>query len=1194
MRASRSSPRAWRNQRQSRVAASRVFCHPLCVLLGGVRLPAEILTAQEAGELVIFTGAGISIDPPSNLPGFAGLAGEVARRLHSPLNPESPGFATPLDAFMGELNENDEVNVHQLVQGIVTDPNSRPNPNHEALARIAANGKVRVVTTNYDLHLETTLRERVEHLQAFQAPALPLGDDFEGIVYLHGSAAGPPRHLVVTDRDFSGAYFHSAWAARFLERMFREYTVLFVGYSHADIVMKYLGLGVGPKSLRYALTDQPEDPLWERLRVRPVEYPHKNFEVLTRCLSEWADYGELGLLDHRQRIRELVSSASSPTPEELSYLQSVLRRPGLVKFFCEFAKDRYWLEWVRSEEPFETLFTRPAHAGDSGQSAAAEDVTSRLAGWFAQRFALANDDLAEEAWATVANAGGVLGTDLWDALAWRFFVTDNPRSDRLLRWVWLLIEQEHPGCRSGDFLDMALGLQEVWDDEALRLALLEHLMTPHLAPTRTFGSPRMKVKTRAVQHVLDDVWGKRFLPEIATTATQVLPVAERALMRHLNLECQLGGRGFGFSRSRSAIQPHEQDRYRESIDAVIDAVRDCAEALWTTDPQAAEVLVEGWIGSDHALMRRLAVHVVGSSPTWSADDKVRFVLEHDLAGGLDVSQEVFHLLESAAKDAAADEVDRLVAKLADSLEGERDQYRAFTALEWLERSGVENSNLATELDSLRQILGNVEPERYPGMLSWSEGGGISTAPPLSIDDFDTRIRESPHEAVEFVLSFEDTIHRRSGEPRRDDAVSMLRDTVGQRPKAGLELWPHVAVHPDLRHAVVSAWGHAHEVEDLTAIIEVLLDADLGTMLPAIGQLLIHAVSSREAPWEQLPRIGELVEKVWAACATRDTYDPASDRDWLTDTINTPAGLLMEFWFELFRRRWAAAGDAWDGLPEGDRAFLEQALADTTVRGSYALTQAAGRLHFLDAADSDWCRRRLLPRRDWADVGSAEPFWWGALNSARLNGGLVEAGLLEGLIETTPHLGRFDEEQRRRWAALLAAIAVRYETPAADSWVGRFTATTDATDRALWIDAVADELGNLPDQGRVSTWEGWLGGYWKRRGASDPVAVTKVEADSLASVALYVPYADLAAAVELVIATPAGFDAHGTLAHELSDELVDTQPRAVGQLLTHLMKNTELPFWGGYALTPKLKRLVALPGDWRQLREAALRLDIDLT
>src|ERR1700690_761425 len=44
------------------------------MLIKGINLPEILLRAQEAGELVIFAGAGVSYPPPSKLPLFDGLA----------------------------------------------------------------------------------------------------------------------------------------------------------------------------------------------------------------------------------------------------------------------------------------------------------------------------------------------------------------------------------------------------------------------------------------------------------------------------------------------------------------------------------------------------------------------------------------------------------------------------------------------------------------------------------------------------------------------------------------------------------------------------------------------------------------------------------------------------------------------------------------------------------------------------------------------------------------------------------------------------------------------------------------------------------------------------------------------------------------------------------------------------------------
>ena len=1038
---------------------------------------------------------------------------------------------------------------------------------------------------NYDLHLEKALREhRGNDLEVFRAPALPLGDDFEGLVYLHGSAEGEPRQLVVTDRDFSRAYFHGAWATRFLERMFREYAVLFVGYSHSDVVMKYLGLGLGPKSKRYVLTDKPDDPMWKRLQVTVLDYPSGEHDVLTKCLTEWADLGGMGLLDHRQRIRDLVSSASEPTPDEQSYLQDSLRRPDRVGFFCDYAKDAFWLEWAAQEEPFRRLFDR-SHAGD--------DVTSRLALWFTHDFALVNvEEITEKAWTVFAEAGGVLGTAAWNTLANGLHAFSGTRPEQVLRWVWVLIEQEHAGCWA-DNLDFALEWAGVWADRELVLALLGHLMAPRLAPHQGWGNARMGIVTRGDLYWLDTAWAQKFVPELDVLAPVVLPVVEAALVRHLNLEAQVERSGFGLTHGRLAIQVHVQDRHRDPIDAVIDAVRDCTVQLWEAQPDSARQLVDRWLNSEHTLMRRLAVHVAANSPRLDENAKVRFVLDRALTLDQDLAQEVFHLLETAAPGADTKVVNELVQAYAPASDDQSDQYSSFTALEWFERCGVRNDMLTGALTALRDKLGDLKGSPYPGMTRWSESGTVRDNPPVSVEEFDKRVQESPADAVALVLGFEERTYPLSGGPSREDAVTMLRNTVQQRPAAGLELWPHIDRYLQLQAAVVSAWGHAKEPDDVAAIMGVLVDADLKSLDHAVGQFLMFAHRTEGAPWEQMPATALFVDRMWDACATDESYDSDSGRNWLSETLNTPAGQLVDFWFEMFRRRWAAAGDNWHELPPADREFLDQALADRTRRGAYALTQMASRLHFLDAADSHWCRSQLLPLGDWNEPLRAEPYWWGVLSSARWNSGLVADGLLEGLVETVRHLELFGEDLARRWAGFLVAIAVRCETPPPGEWVGRLTAKAKVGDRVRWIEAIRGELESLDEPGRSAVWDGWLAEYWQRRTHSDPVVLLPAESNALAEIAPFAPAAEFAAAVGLVLSTPSGFSSHASASRHVSDEFIDSQSEAVGRFFTHLMQNTTGQFWGSHELEPKLQRLVAKPGDWKALREAALRLGINL-
>ena len=54
------------------------------------------------------------------------------------------------------------------------------------------------------------------------------------------SASESNDHLVLTSADFGRAYLTDAWAARFVVRLFAEFTVLFIGYSLNDPVLRYM------------------------------------------------------------------------------------------------------------------------------------------------------------------------------------------------------------------------------------------------------------------------------------------------------------------------------------------------------------------------------------------------------------------------------------------------------------------------------------------------------------------------------------------------------------------------------------------------------------------------------------------------------------------------------------------------------------------------------------------------------------------------------------------------------------------------------------------------------------------------------------------------------------------------------------------------------------------------------------------
>ena len=284
-----------------------------------------------------------------------------------------------LDFFLGSLPT--DFDTHRHARELIDRPDSAYNRTHSAIVELAAaSGRFRVVTTNFDTHLSAAAAEaQIDVGQTWTGPALPLGADHIGIIHLHGAVTGRTDELVLTDRDFGRAYLTDAWAARFLLPLFDAYTVVFIGYSHDDTIMRYLSLGLPSHTKRFAFASNPENAKWAHLDITPIAYstPGNRHDNLVGALEAWARFARMGRLEHDARIRTLAARRpENLSPVESDYLLAQLQTARGAGSFADAATDPRWLDWAGNLDVFKHLFD----GGSDIESSAA------IASWFAQRF----------------------------------------------------------------------------------------------------------------------------------------------------------------------------------------------------------------------------------------------------------------------------------------------------------------------------------------------------------------------------------------------------------------------------------------------------------------------------------------------------------------------------------------------------------------------------------------------------------------------------------------------------------------------------------------------------------------------------------------------------------------------------------------------------------------------------------------
>ena len=212
---------------------------------------------------------------------------------------------------------------------------------HESILKLArlkgpAAG-YRLVTTNFDLFFEQAKAGLTLGRDYHSGPVLPIPRNdqtasWRSIVYLHGRLdidGGNNQHLVLTSADFGRAYLTEGWAARFVARLFAEFTVLFIGYSLNDPVLRYMTDAFAAEDalsrsgrkrdpayifVSHAGLTPPDPTPYRDRRLEPIFYREAfRHRALQRTLVEWADARE----DYLTRVRQIIHRTAPRLPSAL-------------------------------------------------------------------------------------------------------------------------------------------------------------------------------------------------------------------------------------------------------------------------------------------------------------------------------------------------------------------------------------------------------------------------------------------------------------------------------------------------------------------------------------------------------------------------------------------------------------------------------------------------------------------------------------------------------------------------------------------------------------------------------------------------------------------------------------------------------------------------------------------------------------
>jgi Domain of unknown function (DUF4020)/SIR2-like domain len=1130
-----------------------------------VDFPAAVLDAQRSGHLVIFAGAGVSMDPPSNYPDFDALAARVGGDLHPKQENEA------IDRYLGRL-VGIGVTVHEQVRAILSSPDSSPNATHKALLGIFRDPQnLRVVTTNFDRHFTLVAADQFSETipEVFCAPALPIGSDFKGIVYLHGSVDKSPHQLVLTDSDFGRAYITEGWATRFLERLFSHFVVLFVGYSHEDMLLSYLARGLTAGSAgpgRFALVSPGDDARWTNLGITPIHYPlsdppEARHQQLPIALAAWAEQSQAGALAVEERIRRIVTGSLPLAPEDDDYLKEAVLELSTLRFFTRHARGVQWLQWVEGHPGFQRLFTLRSEYSETDWE---------LASWFSTQFVVQHP---EEALDVVRRKGGTLSPLISRLITLHLF-RQPAHGEILSKWLAVLLVSATPAS-GRDELEYVLKNCSFPKDEASILMLFEHLTRPviHLKESLKWpsseGEPAMavdaEIECSGSEYWLEHAWNSLFLPNLGALAKQLsvtinshLTTARRLLVSFGKVSSTWDPLNY----SRGMIESRQQDHLRTGISVLIDAGAAVMSWACEHDTSWADALINDWFGSDSPLLRRLAIYGMSISAHITADEKLRWIVRNDLLLKFGFKHELFLLMEKAYPQSSFDVRDDFLKEVSkerkrDHEHSETADYERFNVVVWLTQHDPKCELAAKLLTRLKDANPTFGEREHPDMDSWIGSavyGGwdspVSSTDLLSydLDKLLAALSATPDTSYPGATSKQGLVYKIGQTAQESHEWGLkIAQQARERSNWSKELWDQI----------IGAWAATDLSEpEWTAVLDFLHGSPClyETLWQSITSLLERGVQSTKAPIPSslLSRAKDIADGVWVYCARVEAEELGEQADWFSRAINHSAGHVVEFYVRSLSRLHRDKLLSPDRFDEYKRS-LAASVEGASIAAQLARVILASRLHFLFQLDGDWTTKNIFPFLDAKrDVLRARQCWNGFLYGHWADA--MVPGLLPLYEGMFPLIDNEKDDMRRGFCRHLAGIAVYASIhPLQAGWLSRFVAAVKSETRALWADQLHFVIKNLDDPAKLHLWQRWLQTYWQERLQGRPLPLASEETGVMVHWVT-----DLGPAVteviDLLCESPYPQVTHSMMYYQISESpLLKEYPVAFTKLLLFLAK-----------------------------------------
>lgn len=1023
------------------------------MFLNEIDYPNRIIDAIKENRLVVFAGAGASTGAPTKLPNFENLAKSIAKGTEYKKSRNDS-----CEVFLGYLKSHG-VDVNSMVAERLSKSCLLHNSEHEAIVNLFSDPQhIKIVTTNYDRMFEQYIDQiDANDVKVFDVPAIPLGNDISGIVHIHGIVDNP-KYMVVTDEDFGKAYLTEGYASRFLTKLFDTYTVLFIGYSYKDTIVRYLTRAMSRNSRgnMYVLTDS-ETENWDNLGIRPIIFNKGDFKSMIESLEKLGQRAKFGLLEWKERLLEISERPSEDRTID-SEIEYCLECKERAQILANCIKGQKWVDYLEERNVFSRIFV---------DRKGLLDIDYVWIRWLCKNQIGIDDECFSR---LLCAHGNRVSKEFADEIFNRICENDFP-NDSFGRYILL--------C--DDYLDKR---HQIWHliscaiekgQSSIAKYLYKKLWKISILVERKYwigDSEKIDYRHEFVGDVYlsRELWNKCSLCDNASSVKEFL-VFFRDKIEELHMKyCSVGTASSTtepWNLAMHVIEDREDNYHDDMLDYMVELMEQLCHSLEKIDAPFLRKYISDGLLTESIFGKKVFLKLLRVSSVFSEEESYMLIAEDCLFDFKAGKEQIFLLIKKIFNSLSDESKNHLINGI-ESIESKEphNEYNKYNWCVWIKSFCDSNdriNQIEKDILSRNDFMPREHPEldMYVSSCSWG-----SDESPVSYDELKGYGVEV---AFNKIVNYED--HQIRTRVNRDGLLNVFSKivsdeftwAVGALAKLNCGEYADDIWDSFFRGIHSGKYTYDEKIEMLKALNSG--DYSVKRSLE-IAELIWKIVTDKEYSdvHEKYDKyIFDQILVVWD-----NRVDQIVHLDRTIDlTLNSTVGLLLHSLIYI------VSYYPVDFMPDEYKQFFEKALKIENWERKIAVCILAGHFNFFYFRDKVWTSEQFEKMLRGKQQDDFVPAWEGIVwFSSRLNSDVADA-MSKIYLEAITHINWLSGEARKGMISLYLTLLIYVVSRPTEKYIPTFYKIASKHDRISFLEEIEHRLWNMEDDSQKKWWNSWL-------------------------------------------------------------------------------------------------------------------------